>query len=292
MKNVIHVGLGKCGSTFLQRHFFPNIPGYEFVSTYSGTEFPKELNFIYEINKDFDSLDKNNNRALGRIGFKGSKLDNWKKLVDSYLNKKNSPILLSSEGLCGISYSPSRNNYDLGLLLKVLFGKSKIIFVYRKHADYLESLYRQLVFKEQRFGRYLDFSDFFSVEPTLEALSTPRDLDWSRCVRNYQDIFGKENVLAIPYELMKTDLPRFVKELEEFISTTPRLNDEFWKTHENKSPSKAFLREKGILRRSRVREFSGLNLETRNAIDEQFRADCRELAVISGFDLASLGYVL
>lgn len=233
MTAILHVGLPKTGTTFLQRHYFTQISGYHVIS--SDELLPRDFSFIYKLNRDADRLPRppfirKFRRSESRLNLKKirSRITRFKKNSDL-------PILLSCEGLAGISFSPLRNNLEVSLLLKAVLDVDKVILTIRRQDLYAQSLYRQLVFEENRFGRFVEPENFISTKPQPTAISSAVELNWLSLYQNYVSIFGKENVLCLPYEEMIYDLPVFIERINAFLGVTPDLPENFFSLKERVS---------------------------------------------------------
>jgi len=233
MSNVLHVGLPKTGTTFLQRRYFPRLAEYHCIT--SDQVLPSDFSFIYKINKEFDILPR---PTLIRKLIRKDRNLNIKKIsskIQRYKNKTDLPILLSCEGLVGVSFSPLRNNIEVSLLIKSVLDIEKVILVIRRQDHYVQSLYRQLILEEDRYGRFICPEDFVSKTPRLTALSSAVELNWLSLYQNYISIFGLDNVLCLPYEEMVKDLHGFIGRINNFLGVAPRLTQDFFTLRERVS---------------------------------------------------------
>lgn len=286
---VLHTGLPKTGSTFLQKNYFNKFPKWNFYA--GGSKFPNELGFVYRLNSDYDKLRKNGDfLRSNEKSMACSNMLSWAEKVAHLIERDGKNIVFSSEGLCGVSYSPLRNNLEVSIFLKHLFGSAKVIFFFRRQADYCESLYKQLVFKENRFGRYLEFGEMYAMEPTLKSLATIHELNWMRIVENYHVVFGKENVLAIPYEMMLHDLPMLLKRIENFVNVSTILSEEFFEKKENVSLSKYEYKHHSVFGSPVAHIFEGLNETQKNEINRSHKTSNSELSSLIDIDLSKYGY--
>lgn len=119
MNQIIHIGLGRSGSTTL-KFYFRKI---------------KNIKYIDEKNKNFRRIIKKLNYTfIGKLS---------KKDID-YLKKFH---LISSENFL----TPSRNLHCTIDLLKKINKKAKILFITRKPEDHLNSLFNYSTFKGDNF---------------------------------------------------------------------------------------------------------------------------------------------
>jgi len=285
---VFHVGLGKCGSTFLQKNYFPKIEGWEYQSTHQYID--KRLRFIFELNRQFDQVGSNADFLRFSAPFCSGKIvKKWSDEVNAFLKRSNENILISSEGLCGVGYNPLRNNLDICFLLKDLFpGKIKIIFFFRKQSDYCEAQYKQLVYRENRFRKHLSFNEVWSERCTSRSLATIGELNWLRIVENYQNCFGQENVLALPHEMMKENLSSFKEKLDNFLGIRVAVSPNFYDVKENKTPDS--VKYKRIFSKGNDTMFSKLDEGLKYQIDSYHVADNMRLSKAIGVNLHNYGY--
>jgi hypothetical protein len=292
---ILHVGLPKTGTTFLQNNFFNKIQEIQFMTPH--LNWSEEFKWVYEINKNIEySLFRDSNKSRGQY-FPDKKRNEY--IVESiaYLSHIDQRVLVSSEGLCGASFSPIKNNYDSAIFLRDIFGDSKILFIFRQQANYCESIYKQLVFKENRFKRYVKFEEVYSKDECKKSLSKYGELNWHEIYNNYCEVFGVNNVLALPYEYMETDLKHFIFKIQDFMGIEVDLDDSFFKNKENVSKKtyhytfqnrleKLFLnpfRKDGL-------SFSALTQETKIDIMNDVRKSNIKLAEEIDIDLSTYGY--
>lgn len=138
--------------------------------------------------------------------------------------------VLSNEGLVGDLGSNYVNATQVAKQLKHLFDNPKIILIIREQTSMIESMYRFWIkcgntYSIEKFLRF-DGEGFYTKqakERFLRTRSRPMQtfdikcLDYSKRVKAYYDIFGKENVLVLPFEMMKTDMALYLKTLFDFM---------------------------------------------------------------------------
>jgi hypothetical protein len=217
---IFHVGLPKTGTTFLQKRWFPRLAGFDYFSTEPPYRWPGQLSWLYQLNTEGfrrgcvpAARGKHTGaEALAQVAEKNYAL--WIAQGKSFLAQLERPAIFSSEGLAGHSLAVNKLH---ARLIKDIFGQAKIIFVFRRQAEWLHSLWRQLVLVEDRFSRYLGPSQLIETSNGGAALI---DMDWCAFVETYDTLFGEENVLALPYEQMQADPRAFVGEIAQFIGSS------------------------------------------------------------------------
>lgn len=193
-QTLIHVGFPKTGTTFLQEKYFPMHPDFFF----HGWNSRKNLGeFTTSLVYDFDYDEK------CPISLSETKVN-----------------VLSSESLsCAyLWHGNGAGAIDLRTAQRLhrVFGSAKILIVIRNQSSMISSLYFQYLAE----GGDLAFHDFL-----INGLRGVRcyegfrleTLRYDRLVSGYQDLFGKKNVLVLPYEFMKHDLCAFISEIEGFL---------------------------------------------------------------------------
>lgn len=219
-----HVGLPKTATSFLQKKYFPL--GFDhFYSTYPPFDWPKEFDWIRSLNHLWLSSLFNQERLIERSviesKFKAETqkyINVWNKNCVDWESQQKVNSLLSAEGLCGLSLPVAET---IASLLKHA-GVRKILFTYRRQSDWSYSLWSQLIMKEDRFAKHVSFEDLFGNSPNPEH-DTFIDMNWAEYLKMYHTIFGTENVLAIPYELMKTDSNLFFARIGAFLNIDKKL---------------------------------------------------------------------
>jgi hypothetical protein len=110
--------------------------------------------------------------------------------------------------------------------LVTLFPRATVLIVTRGFQSMILSTYSQFV----RSGGHLDFADLVAVAQSGRFdLIAPWDYD--RLIRTYVEAFGAENVLVMPYELLRDDAAAFTRILaarlgiEQMASSHERVNE-------------------------------------------------------------------
>lgn len=232
-----HVGLPKTATSFLQKRYFPLLPcGYG--STERPYRWPSAFDWVYQLNELWLIDVLQNKEKLSRtqrekefMARAATKLDDWAARADRQRGQWEGKTLLSSEGLSGFSLPTAR--VMANLLLGA--GVRKIIFICRRQADWSISLWRQMVLKDDRFGRFVSFDYLFGNDGDISKLNLV-DMDWAEYALLYQRLFGIENVLVLPYELLTKDPSAFYSKIEGFLGLSP-LGREISSVRENPSVS-------------------------------------------------------
>lgn len=232
MDTVVHVGLPKTASTFLQRHVFPASPDRKAIVI--GVHRSDLVEFVRDMNQV--NLDDVRIRAAtldrGRNPLRWpQKRAFWLDAIRTELEKQTSPVLISCEGLVGVSWDPLINNLQIAEFMKEAFSGCKIFFVFRRQDEWAVSLYKHFVYKEDRFRKHLAFHELFGFDGN--AVTNIENLNWHKVWSNYRAVFGSENVLALPYEMLVSDPTAFVRALEVFADCRFEIDEAVFGIREN-----------------------------------------------------------
>jgi len=211
---IIHVGLRKTATTWLQNEFFPKIENIHYLAK-TELEYPKWL-IKWHYLDDYAFKQKSNK---------------IRKEVESLL-VESKPNVISSEAFTNTSVIYSQANR-----IKDLFPNAKIIITLRDPVDVIKSHYK------------LDIQDginFLELENYLDWNRTPFDLFkrksiylpdffYDENIDYYQKLFGKNNVLILKYEDMIDMKDKFFKALENFLDIKITLNEFNLQTKRNES---------------------------------------------------------
>ncbi|MGH9196332.1 MAG: sulfotransferase domain-containing protein, partial [Acidimicrobiia bacterium] len=191
---LIHIGYHKTGTTWLQKFLFSN------ESAGFGLAFP-----VAEVSRLIGRpnplvFDTETTRSLLLEG------------IDSVLTGDLYPVL-SAERLSGNPHSGGYDSAALAERLHDLLPKGKVLIVIRKQADAVLSSYKEYLLKGGR-GSVSEY-----VRPPRDGRIPLFDLEhfsYHLLVALYLDLFGRTNVLVLPYEHFQRDGRGFVSAICEF----------------------------------------------------------------------------
>lgn len=166
--------------------------------------------------------------------------------LDVFRSEVNKTRVISGEQLAIWSGGPAKNgvenynvNYDVkgqqkkvASKLKELFPQAKILVVVRSPRSLLHSLYSQ----------YLSSAGYVGFEKFLQNTAglVFRMYDYGYIIPMYERLFGTENVLILPYELLRQDHHKFLGLVEDFFELS---HVEFEHEAVNRSIPKGLRRE-------------------------------------------------
>ncbi len=190
---VIHIGYHKAASSLLQDVFSKLPVNYLWLA---GEDFRRrELIDYVERLENFDA-------EAFRL-----------KAENSLRTRKYKTTLISHEELSGHPHGyASVNPFAVAENLKEAFKNAKILIIIRNQFDYVKSLYS---FRVGIKGSETRSFKQFIAEEFKKGLE--EKLKYDKLVKRYIDLFGEQNVLTLPMELLKNDEEAFFRKIFELI---------------------------------------------------------------------------
>lgn len=190
MNLVLHIGMQRTGTTFLQYNVFPYI---------------KEINMV-----DFDRTDTGvvGNGQIKKIMLNIEKYDYdiiSKKIFSRF--KQNKINLISDENINCKMFSREDKRFLKTTKLKEFFPDAKIIFGIRNKEQLFVSWYVKYVMK----GGSSSFREY------INEVENVKKLDYEPYIDFLYDLYGKENVYVYKFEDLKNDAIGFVRGVCDFI---------------------------------------------------------------------------
>ena len=195
MAILIHPGFHKTGTTYLQECVFTEHQG--FAPLMSHQEVHDLIVRPHDLQFDPESA---------------------KLLLDAKVAQAehSSTNVISSEILSGTMFAGSRDSALIATRLSTIVPSAKILFTIRRQDSLLKSVYLQYV---KRGGRKSaqEFLDF-KPEPGFHWFDCGV-LEFDLLVRHYARLFGDDNVLVLPQELLRQDRGKFLAYLFAFCGS-------------------------------------------------------------------------
>jgi hypothetical protein len=205
---VVHVGLAQAGSTTLQRHVFNQIEfGFALLT----------LNRMETIGKYLELP------LAGEFDAQQSAHFFYRRFAE-FQDESLVPVI-SSEGLSD-EFLEMEDNFHAEVharRLREAFGRCKIILIIREQASHLVSKYRKNLETKRRSNVALHA--FLRDRPLGQRVQTDSDsvflpiLKHHSLVRLYWELFGRENTLVLPFEMMSQQPANFAKRLNTFCGS-------------------------------------------------------------------------
>lgn len=202
MRPLLHIGYHKTGSTFLQRRVFPE-PGFSLVAR------SKVLRPAF-VECDPFAFDARAAREALRPGIDKAREDG---LV---------PVL-SAERLSGNPHSGGYDSRQTAERLAAAFPEARVLVVIREQAQMLVSAYKQYV-KRGGPGTLRQYATPASKERRVPLFDF-RFFEYHRLVGFYRGLFGAEDVMVLPYELLRADPGAFLGRIGAFAGAEARASD-------------------------------------------------------------------
>jgi Sulfotransferase family len=199
MALLLHIGLQKTASTWLQNKVFGSAEiGFATV----GGEAVVKRTLIAPDDIEFDA-------ATCRSAFM--------ERIEAVGAERLVPVL-SAERLSGDMLYGAYDSVRLADRLAETFPGAKVLIVIREQRSMLFSTYQQYV----KVGGLLDVGDYL----TRASKSHPwpcdlRRYEYDRLVAYYHGLFGRDDVLTLPYELFRSDPEGFVHRIAAFAGASP-----------------------------------------------------------------------
>lgn len=209
MSRIVHVGLPKTATTFLQWKVFPYLAGLHYVDYSACTKIFQQI--IY-----------------------GDPLDYSIEEIKTELVSKEQPTLYSFESLAGSPfYYKGIGRSTVPQTLKAL-GFDKVIITIRNQEKAIDSYYRQFVAQggTLSFKNWLDLND---RRPIPQKYFRHSYLKYDGLLRKYLHVFGKENILLLTQEELNEDREKFINKIAAFTHSSYKVPPDFNPKKSNQS---------------------------------------------------------
>ena len=191
----IHIGYPKTGTSFLQRHAFPELHRCGLVNYVATKPLANIRNYI-----------------VATDGFSYS---------PEYVREQIAPLLstgpnlISCEAFTGSVFYKAVNNYEIARRLSLTFPEAKILISIREQVSLVHSLYRQYVHEGGHLSlrKFLNFKDN-QFSPTYYLDDHRFNLEclrFDRLIASYRELFSPEKVAVVLFE-------DFVKSNRDFVA--------------------------------------------------------------------------
>ena len=210
---IIHIGLPKTGTTFLQTKVFP----------FLNNVFERNSQLIYEYKQTpFDDLINGKFKTFNQKDFEYFKNEIYKFINESV---KESTILISREQYSRYMHWMKHDeiNEILFKRLKEIFPNAKFFFVVRKQDEWVDSVYNQQVKQPELnipdFNKFIAYraGKFYRNEQYLDIQNT----NWCNIIESIENKFGKDSVFTLPYEMFKENPDEFLRKFYEHFNIEP-----------------------------------------------------------------------
>lgn len=204
---LIHIGYHKTATTWLQSELFG-----------------KKSNIFHHLS---DRERGQSNLAFdffsGKDGYLLSPFDNNKTVIDREFQRimnsasglENKVPVISNERLSG---NPHSGGYDASIILERIhncFPSAKILIIIREQKSWILSNYFQYltVGGNHSLDKYLNRT-YDNKRPGF----SPHSLDYHYLIEKYKSNFGNENVLVLPYEMLRSSNQLFFERIGKLVN--------------------------------------------------------------------------
>lgn len=193
----LHIGLHKTASTWLQQVVFDRHPGLRVF--HPATRYKNSHTVVERIYRDPTGLF---DRERWWLEFERE---------TEGLDVSGRKVGISYESLAG-DMIHARDMMTVAKRCKSLFGPVKVILVLRHPVDYVSSMYQQYV----QQGGELTLRQLVQ-DVNLPGRDIAHKLNYHELLRQQRAVYGDENLLVLPFELMRDDRSDFLRRIWEFI---------------------------------------------------------------------------
>ena len=220
---LIHIGYHKTGSTWLQNELFISENNvFEPLSLKTAGRSALSWDFI-----------------KGQDGYLLSPFDSNKEVIKASVlqilkqrrDRFSKVFVLSSERLSG---QPSAGGFDASIIANRLcdiFPKAKILIVIREQRSYILSLYFQYLSKVS--AGVLSLKRYLNIPYDRIPFFSPNNLNYKLLIEHYYELFGKENILVLPYELFKSDPRDYINKIGFFVNREIEIDESRFMVYHN-----------------------------------------------------------
>jgi hypothetical protein len=320
---LVHIGYPKAGSTWLQKNLFYHYDRGFFPLTDKNV-LPGRCEFLYShfVYDHGKAYSPQGRQLLSPFEFEPQRIRDLVSRLD--WDHAGVPVF-SSERLTGIPFSSGFDARHIADRLRAVFPDCKILIVFREQAAMIRSVY----FEYLKMGgahslpRYIRQS-YDSFVPLFSF----NYFEYHYLISYYQSLFGKHNVLAMPFELFVRDPTDFLNRLAEFSGARIAFDRLDFQRAENPAENRwvaSATRKLSLLSRAssangysplcnryagravdalrrtlarlvssqREAEFGQRMLaEVRSTVGSHYEASNLQTAELTGFDLSKFGYVV
>ena len=242
MSIYIHVGAPRTGTSFLRKHVFNNLENTKFYNKENvKTEHEQKV-------VDFFS-------QLAHMG-DGNELSSSIENIKAPIFESGVKIIISEEHFIWSVYHMMGNIGSRAFLLKKFYKNAKIILTVRRQSEYFLSIFKYLNNKDNShiknqmksifnmlniykrittitIYKYYKIPVGINIFYTFEVYDIGKfyfdrklrpfliaDMSWLKVYEIYSSLFGKENVLVLPQEMLLRDKEKYLFLLTNFMDTS------------------------------------------------------------------------
>jgi len=193
MSVLIHIGYPRAGSTYIQTWFSQHPSFHYYYNSIAG------FSDLLEMAK----YAQKTNNVHDYFVVSCEDLSIWKGEIDIV-------------GLKPVKYNINNYQQKISKTLNRIFPNAKVLIVTRGFSSIITSIYAQYLVS----GGTFIFEDFMKkVGPMLQQFC-----NYTYIVNSYKELFGEENLIVLPYELLKENPKLFISVIEERLGLSESIN--------------------------------------------------------------------
>jgi hypothetical protein len=190
--DVVHVGLNKTATTWLQQSVFPLVESHRLV----GRKAPPDRAVLDAIGRMQSAAAPDPARSL-------------RAAVDAAVSDQR-PVVLTDEGLVStLRYGSWAACVRTAERLHAQLPDATVLLVIRRQAELVRSSYRQYV----KMGGVASLRRFCAGEPLDGYVPYPQRYDLCAIYECFRDVYGAERVVVVPFERLVEDPGSFLDDL-------------------------------------------------------------------------------
>ncbi len=191
---LIHIGFPKAASTWLQKYLFQPDQGY--------------IKIMNPIDAQLNLIDP------PALSFEPQTVHAFlRKQIKQRDPQERSIPVITSEALSGKPYGGGYNRKELADRLKTIFPQARVLIIVREQKSMILSLFKLVV----NWGLPHSLAQFLNpIDPRIAPQFNYDYLCYDKVVAYYQLLYGKKNVLVLPFEQFKMDPASFIGALKYF----------------------------------------------------------------------------
>lgn len=227
----IHAGIPKTATTMLQQHLFARHPQVRFLGKFDNSPIlgfrdetvRRVMISLLRQDSDFDDVD--------------SELDQedvaaLQKMAEHAIHDHKS-LVVSNENFAAGSIEQTRRRAKQ---FKEIFTQGRVLLVVREPIEFLESHYfehlrgynlKQSPYQNLKHKLTTEPPLYFDINRWLDVIWDKfkvDHLDYAAKANQYAEIFGRDSVKVMSFDLLKSDFRGFIFELSEWFGIDPEIS--------------------------------------------------------------------
>lgn len=218
MNIAVHIGFSKAASTFLQSTIFSGahteigLLDKNEQQLSKGAWKPQKTGAFIDRYIGADGKSSRQTQAVFPFGFQAER--EHKKIMSRVKHYRNLTVI-SNEDYAGHPFSGGALGELFGKRIHQSLPKAKIIIVIREQRKMVLSHYAHLV---TRSHTRMGLEQFLAPKLWLQSPGFHHSVfEYSRIISWYQQLFGSDQVLIVPFELVNVDQTRFFQMITNFL---------------------------------------------------------------------------